>query len=150
MRDTPPEAIPPAELREIFQTVSGSVPAGDELARRLHYVAEVMAGLGATSGGPVLAWRDAGGGIRHADIASELVVGRRAGESLNFAEDDLLSRRHLRICNDGSTCALEDLNSRNGTSLNSSENRIRQATLRDGDLIYAGRQILVFLNPART
>jgi hypothetical protein len=150
MRDTPqPEAIPPAELREIIQTVSGSIPAVDQLARRLHYVAEVMAGLGALPGGPVLAWRDIGGCVRHADIASELVVGRQAGDGLTFAEDELLSRHHFKVCYDGATCALEDLNSRNGTTVNSSEDRIRRATVRDGDLIYAGRQIFVYLNPAR-
>jgi pSer/pThr/pTyr-binding forkhead associated (FHA) protein len=115
----------------------------------LHYAAEFMAGLGGLPGGPVLAWRDAAGCVRHTDIASELVVGRRPGEGLTFAEDDLLSRRHFRICHDGTACALEDLNSRNGTTVNSSENRIRRTTLRDGDLIYAGRQILVYLNPAR-
>jgi hypothetical protein len=141
---------PPAELREIFQTVSGGAPAADLFATRLQYVADLIAALGPLPQEPVLAWREAGNSARHARIGRKLVVGRQTGDSgLSLAGDDQLSRRHFALRTQGANCALQDLDSRNGTAINASENRIRKHSLCDGDLIYAGRHIFVYLNPAR-
>jgi hypothetical protein len=142
------ELPPGAGVREIFQTVTGSPPVTDYLATRLQYVADLLAALGRAPESTCLVWREAASGIRQERVGAEVVVGRQPGGGLAFAEDDLLSRRHFSIRVDGSDFLLEDLQSRNGTAVNTSENRIRQRVLCDGDLIYAGRHIFVFLNPA--
>ena len=146
----PDEFPPDAELREIFQTVSGVPPASDQVVTRLQYVADMLAALGRQPAGPILAWRESDGSVRQVQIGCELIVGRQTGEpGLSLAGDDLLSRRHFAVRAISATGTLEDLASRNGTAINTSENRIRQTTLCDGDLIYAGRHIFVYLNPAR-
>jgi pSer/pThr/pTyr-binding forkhead associated (FHA) protein len=43
---------------------------------------------------------------------------------------------------------LEDLHSRNGTTVDGVEGRIARRILRDGDLIFAGNLIFLFSNPA--
>ncbi len=146
----PNEFPPAAELREIFKTVSGVPPAGDHVATQLQYVADMLAALDRLPAEPILAWREGGDTVRHIPIGREILVGRQTGDSgLCLAGDDLLSRRHFAIRTTGAICALEDLASRNGTAINTSENRIRHTTLCDGDLIYAGRHIFVYLNPTR-
>lgn len=143
------DAIPPGgELREIFQTVSGSPPPADHLVTRLQYVADLVGALGRAPAGPCLVWRESASVVRHARVGAELVVGRKPEAGLAFADDDLLSRRHFLIRAGGAACILDDLQSRNGTAVNTSEHRVREKVLRDGDLIYAGRHIFAFLNPA--
>jgi len=146
-----PEFPPLEELRDIFQTVSSVPPAGDRVATHLQYVADLLAAVGHLPAAAVLAWRDASGAVRYVTIERELVVGRKTGETgLSLAGDDSLSRRHFSVRAAGAMVTLEDLGSHNGTAVNTSEGRVRHATLCDGDLIYAGRHIFVYLNPTRT
>jgi hypothetical protein len=146
-----PERPSAAELREILPTVTGFSAAGDPFATRLQYVSDLVAELGTQLSKPILAWRDAGKAARHVPIGLELVVGRQTGEAgLSLPADDLLSRCHFVIRSDGPLGILEDLGSRNGTAINASNNRQNKTTLCDGDLIYAGRHIFVYLNPIRS
>jgi len=149
-RPVKPEYPSAAELREILPTVIGAGAAGDPFATRLQYVADLLAKLGRLPAEPVLAWRETNGAVRHIAIGQELVVGRNTNASgLSLAEDELLSRSHFVIRTEGPLGTLEDLASRNGTAVNTSENRATTAKLCDGDLIYAGRHIFVYLNPNR-
>jgi hypothetical protein len=144
------EILPLAELREIFQTVSGAPPADDCFATRLQYVADILASLGRQSEEPVLAWSETSSSVKHTRIGRELVVGRQTDDSgLTLSGDHLLSRHHFAIRADGGIYELEDLGSRNGTAINITANKISRKILCDGDLIFAGRHIFVFLNPTR-
>lgn len=70
------------------------------------------------------------------DLSDELVVGRDAGCHIAF-DSPVLSRRHARICWDGSALRIQDLGSQNGTFVNGAavtEPRV----LRSGDEITAG------------
>lgn len=65
----------------------------------------------------------------------ELVIGRAADADVRL-QDDGVSRRHARICQEEGELCIEDLQSANGTLLNG--DRIRRAVLRDGDKIQVG------------
>jgi pSer/pThr/pTyr-binding forkhead associated (FHA) protein len=64
-------------------------------------------------------------------------VGRADGADLVIAEDGLLSRLHFQVECRESSCVVRDLNSTNGTFVNS--RRIAEAELSDGDTLSAGR-----------
>jgi FHA domain len=146
-----PEHPSAAELREILPTVTGFSAPGDPFATRLQYVSDLVIELGPQLSEPILAWREAGNAVRHVPTGRELVVGRQTGDvGLSLPGDDLLSRRHFVIRSDGPLGTLEDLHSRNGTAINTNDNRKNKTTLCDGDLIYAGRHIFVYLNPIRS
>ncbi len=67
----------------------------------------------------------------------EMVVGRE-GCDIDFYDDEHLSRRHARIVQSEEGCALEDLDSSNGTYL-----RIRKPeALNHGDYVFLGQQLL--------
>lgn len=144
--------LPPAEeLRDACQTLSGFAPATDHLAKRLQFVADLVASAGRLPAEPVLLWREAGGPAQHAPIGRELVVGRQAGDpGLTLPTDKLLSRRHFAVRASEGACVLEDLKSHNGTAINHPDNRVHQHTLRDGDLICVGQHTFVFLDQGRT
>jgi hypothetical protein len=63
------------------------------------------------------------------------VVGRAADCTISIA-DPGLSRRHFEVTWDGAVCAVRDLGSRNGVTVNGLP--VRQAIVRPGDLIGAG------------
>lgn len=81
-----------------------------------------------------------GVGRDHA-IGTECVVGR--APEVDFVLDDVgASRRHFRVSRDGEGYVLEDLGSRNGTSVNGA--RVQRQELRDGDAIRVGATEMVF------
>jgi predicted component of type VI protein secretion system len=122
----------------------------DNLARRLEFVAELLAGAGPLPKEPLLLWRETGQSTRHAVIGHELAVGRNTGQrGLTLAEDKGLSRRHFLIRHAAGSCVLEDLKSHNGTAINHPQQRVQQHVLRDGDLILAGSHVFVFLDHGR-
>ncbi len=140
----------PRDLRDASRTLTGLPTPGDHLARRLEYVAEVLAAAGSLPNEPLLLWREAGQSARHAVIGQELVVGRQAAKAgLSLPEDPGLSRRHFSVRHAAASCVLDDLKSRNGTAINRPEQRVQQHVLRDGDLILAGSHIFVFLDHGR-
>jgi DNA-binding NtrC family response regulator len=76
----------------------------------------------------------------------ELVVGRDA-ESDVILDAPLISRRHARLRRTGSSWFIEDLESRNGVSLNGET--IQQAALTEGDVIRIGAWLGMVLAFAR-
>ena len=71
---------------------------------------------------------------------AEVIVGR-AGDATFVAEDDRVSRRHLRIaCRDGALYA-RDLGSRNGTTLNG-RRLVEERALAPGDELAAGPVVI--------
>ena len=150
--DPPNQPIPPAkELRDVYQTLTGLATPTDQLANRLQFVADLLADATTLPAAQIVTWRGPDQAVRHAVIGKMLIVGRDAGPSgVTLAEDKLLSRHHFSIQTDGKECVLQDLKSRNGTSINRTENRVGQETLRDGDLIFAGNQVFVFLDQTLT
>jgi pSer/pThr/pTyr-binding forkhead associated (FHA) protein len=80
-------------------------------------------------------------------IRSELVVGRETGgRGLTLSADLYLGRSHFVIRTQAEDCLLEDLNSRNGVAVNDPKNRVRSRVLRDGDIIFAGDHVFLFLS----
>lgn len=67
-------------------------------------------------------------------------VGRRAESDISFVKDAFMSGVHFSLECDGTTCSINDLNSRNGTRVNGE--RVQQTLLRDGDAIVAGCTLL--------
>lgn len=67
------------------------------------------------------------------------IVGRKEDESVPFKVDDpRFSRYHFMLESNTAQCFLRDLGSTNGTLVNGQE--VRQAELRDGDIIQSGRK----------
>jgi predicted component of type VI protein secretion system len=130
--------------------LTGLPTPSDDLARRLGFVAELLAAAGPLPKEPLLLWREAGQPARHAVIGQELVVGRNTGQAgLTLSEDSGLSRRHFLVRHEAGPCVLRDLKSHNGTALNEPGQRVQQHLLRDGDLILAGHHVFVFLDHGR-
>ena len=141
---------PPLDLRDASRTLAGLPAPSEHLARRLEYVADLLAGAGPLPKERLLLWRGAGQSPRHAVIGQELVVGRKPGQTgLTLPGDAGLSRRHFLIRHTADPCVLEDLKSRNGTAINRPEQRVQQHLLRDGDMILAGSHVFVFLDCGR-
>jgi hypothetical protein len=138
------------ELRDASRTLIGLPVPNPQLTARLEFVAEMLAAAGRLPPLPLLLWREASGAVRHHAIGPVLTVGRQAGETgVSFEQDKLLSRSHFSIRPEPDGWWIEDLNSRNGTALNSVHHLIRFHILRDGDSIYSGDQVFVFLDQSR-
>lgn len=136
-----------ADLREASQTIIGLPSPGDHLATRLQTVVEHLASAGKLPRKPLLLWRDGDRTTRHAIVEGKLIFGRQPGaHGVALPEDKALSRRHFVVRMTGREASVEDLESRNGIAVNDSGNRIKQARLRDGDLILAGSRVFVFLD----
>ena len=67
------------------------------------------------------------------------VVGRSPDASLSVSRDPYFSRHHFLLEIDPPNVLLRDLKSANGTFLNDFDERVKQAQLRDGDVIRAGQ-----------
>ena len=76
-----------------------------------------------------------------------LILGRASNVDLSFPEDSGLSRQHLSVQREGNGWTLEDLGSKNGTTLNDAVVKSR-ATLKRGDRIGAGHLVITFDEPA--
>ena len=60
-------------------------------------------------------------------------------------DEEMISRRHVRITKKWDTVIVEDLKSKNGTFVNNK--KIKERTLRDGDLLLLGTLPIRFRNP---
>lgn len=136
------------------RTLVGSPAAADDggLFDRLRFVAELLREAPPDGEGPRLLYRETptealapttSSPVWSAAIGDDgLTVGREAADGLLLA-DVKLSGRHFRILRDGPDCVLEDLQSRNGTFVNGRRTETR--ILRDGDILQAGAQVLVYV-----
>jgi len=117
------------------------------LYERLTFVSGLLAEAGPLPEAPLVLYRAADGSVRWRTITGELVAGREKPADL-VIEDRRLSRRHFRIAVEKAAASIEDLGSRNGTYVNS--RKVSSTELKDGDLIEAGAQVLVFLQRSDT
>ncbi len=117
--------------------------APDALLRRLQWVAGIIDRAGPGTG-PRLAWVTPSGSLRQHRLATHapVVAGRETTADIHI-DSDRASRRHFEISPEAGSFILRDLESRNGTRING--RRVLRRRLRDGDVIEAGRRMLVFL-----
>jgi hypothetical protein len=138
-----------ADLFDICKTFTGAPPKEDRMASHLNYIAEILEDCGPLPNEPLLLWRE-DRGVKHKLVGRDLIVGRKPREQgLALPEDKLLSREHFAIHLADDSYVLEDLKSRNGTVVNQPDNRMEKHLLHDGDLIFSGNQIFVFLDPRK-
>jgi pSer/pThr/pTyr-binding forkhead associated (FHA) protein len=77
--------------------------------------------------------------------AQEYIFGRDAADADIVLNDDLVSRKHVKVRRDWSGTHVEDLGSRNGIKLN--KKRTRKATIKDRDELEIGGVRLLFIDP---
>ena len=77
--------------------------------------------------------------------AQEYIFGRDAAEADVVLNDDLVSRKHVKVRRDWSGTHIEDLGSRNGIKVN--KKRTRKETLKDRDEVEIGGVRLLFVDP---
>jgi pSer/pThr/pTyr-binding forkhead associated (FHA) protein len=123
-------------------TLDVALDAPRGLYDRLRYVAEIIRDVGELPSQPHLLYRGDDGEVRVVRIGGELSVGRELPSS-HVINDSKLSRRHFCVYIRAESVIIKDLHSRNGTYVNGEKARERE--LRDGDIIEAGSQVLVFL-----
>ena len=82
---------------------------------------------------------------RRVRLEGECTLGRAAGNTLDFPDDDTMSREHARIRRRGDDHVLSDLGTRNGSFLERGGDRTRvtEAVLEPGDVIVVGAQRLL-------
>jgi pSer/pThr/pTyr-binding forkhead associated (FHA) protein len=145
------DVIAIAQFDVTFDRVSDAVPDEDAsnktsfLSRKV--VKDVMKGLAA--GGEnayfrVMNGANEGQRIEIAD-AQEYVFGRDASEADIVLNDDLVSRKHVKVRRDWNGTHVEDLGSRNGIKVN--KKRTRKASIKDRDELEIGGVRLLFIDP---
>lgn len=78
--------------------------------------------------------------------AQEYIFGRDEADADIVLNDDLVSRKHVKVRRDWSGTHVEDLGSRNGIKLN--KKRTRKATIKDRDELEIGGVRLLFIDPS--
>jgi pSer/pThr/pTyr-binding forkhead associated (FHA) protein len=145
------DVIAIAQFDVTFDRVADANPDEDAsnktsfLSRKV--VKDVMKGLAA--GGEnayfrVMNGANEGQRIEIAD-AQEYVFGRDAAEADVVLNDDLVSRKHVKVRRDWAGTHVEDLGSRNGIKVN--KQRTRKATIKDRDELEIGGVRLLFIDP---
>ncbi|MEO6740442.1 MAG: FHA domain-containing protein [Chthoniobacteraceae bacterium] len=81
-------------------------------------------------------------------IGSGITVGRGSDATVCLEKCADLSRRHFCVRPQSGVWLLEDLGSRNGTTIDGADERITRRLLKDGDIIFAGDLLFLFVNPA--
>ncbi len=77
----------------------------------------------------------------HDKLVPPITIGREEGNSVQL-NDERISRFHLKIQEDQDKLVLTDLESTNGTRVNSEQTQLR--ILRPGDVISLGKSVLLF------
>ncbi|HEY0881572.1 MAG TPA: FHA domain-containing protein, partial [Archangium sp.] len=145
------DVIAIAQFDVTFDRVADAMPDEDAsnktsfLSRKV--VKDVMKGLAA--GGEnayfrVMNGANEGQRIEIAD-AQEYVFGRDASEADIVLNDDLVSRKHVKVRRDWNGTHVEDLGSRNGIKVN--KKRTRKASIKDRDELEIGGVRLLFIDP---
>jgi hypothetical protein len=141
-----PTVLSHEQIQDAFESKAGLPSRSDPLGTRLQMLADLIGKADPLPRVPLLLWEESDKSVRHVAVGNVLFVGRQPGENgLALAEDKLLSRHHFAVRKIGEDYMVEDLKSRNHTALNLRQNRIQNCLLRDGDLIFAGSHIFVFL-----
>lgn len=86
-------------------------------------------------------------------VEQECTLGRAAGNTLDFPDDDTMSREHARIHRRGDEHLLSDLGTRNGSFLErgGARSRVTETVLQPGDVVVVGAQrLLVSSAPAES
>jgi pSer/pThr/pTyr-binding forkhead associated (FHA) protein len=78
--------------------------------------------------------------------AQEIVFGRDEKEADVVLQDDLVSRRHVKVRRDWSGTHVEDLGSRNGIKVN--KKRVNRKQLKDQDELEIGGTRFIFVDPS--
>ncbi len=115
---------------------------------RLSAASRLIASLPAPPAVPSLVFSRGGDApVESVAIGEGITVGRGADAAINLEELAMLSRRHFSVRPQAGLWLLEDSGSRNGTKLDGVEGRITCRALCDGDIIFAGSMMFVFVNP---
>lgn len=136
-----PDAMNDLEVARAMTTMTDRSGAPPGMLDRLRYVAAIVRDLPPDSALPALAFRTKPDGpVQVIPLTGSNDIGRLLPK---FIKDTHLSRRHFRVVEQGGQWLLEDLKSHNGTYVNG--RRCAEHVLRDGDIIEAGKRVLVFL-----
>jgi len=136
-----------SQMLESCVTLSGSSDAKDAIITRLQYLSDLLGDAAKLPGKPLLLWREADRSVKHVELDRQLCIGRKPEtDGLVFADDKLMSRSHFAIRQEDGEFIIEDLKSNNGTTVNDPEKKVKTHILRNGDLIFAGNHIFIFLN----
>ncbi len=120
--------------------------SSDQIRAQIQTVTALLADLGPPPDQPSLLHRSPDGPPTPVPIEAGISVGRSASCSLPLPADSNLSKRHFAITQTEGHYFISDLNSTNGTTVNSQPTPPGQPRhLLDGDLIAAGHHLFVFL-----
>jgi pSer/pThr/pTyr-binding forkhead associated (FHA) protein len=72
-----------------------------------------------------------------------LVIGRTPDNDLQI-DSKFISRHHCQIVTQENSCVIEDLNSTNGTYVQSK--RVRRYNLNDGDVVQLGKHEIMYID----
>lgn len=138
-------------IREAKATVQSLTIETRDVFDRVRRFSQYHGGLSTKPAEVALLYQDpTAGEMRFHTIGDKLAVGRlskseRHSDGCDLAfEDDEMSRRHFEIALTDGFYILRDLESRNGTYVNSPAAQIKETVLKAGDVIFAGRGIFVF------
>ncbi|WP_395746004.1 FHA domain-containing protein [Prosthecobacter sp.] len=144
-----PFAPTDSEVAAVGKTVSIIRPDTSPLHTRLAAASRLLSSLPAQ---PVAASLVFSRGndlpVEAVPIGDGITVGRGRHESIPIPECLDLSRRHFSVRQESGFWLLEDASSRNGTFVDGVEGRISRRVLRDGDIIFAGDLLFLFVDPA--
>ena len=138
-----------AQLRalgpEALKTLARNPRPRDDLRLRLRYITDLVQEAGPIKNKAALIMRPPIGKPIVAPLKDKFTFGRASACDLNVTADAELSRAHFQLIKTThENYFVEDLNSRNGTCVNNYDARVTRRELRNGDLILAGAQVLLF------
>jgi hypothetical protein len=136
---------------EAKTTVQSLNIASSDVFDRVRRFNHFYNGLATKPDGVALLYQDSMTAAMHYHpISHRLIVGRlakseRHSDGCDLAcNDDEMSRRHFEIALSDGFYVLRDLDSSNGTAINSPASLVKETVLKAGDVIFAGRAIFVF------
>ncbi len=86
--------------------------------------------------------------VEAAPIGSGATVGRGKDATVCLEHCVELSRRHFSVRPEAGMWLLEDNGSRNGTRVDGVDGPVTRRILRDGDILFAGELMFLFVNPS--
>ncbi len=138
-----------SELAAAGQTVIRARPGAGNVHERLSAASTMLHSLECQPTETSLVFaRSAGARIEVVPIRGGITVGRGSDCTICLAECADFSRRHFGVRPFSGAWLLEDFGSRNGTIVDGHDGRVTRRLLRDGDFIFAGDLVFLFVNPA--